>query len=58
VIGAIPELVAVNEGILPVPVVAVNPIDGLLFVQLKLVPGIPPLNVTDVVMTLLQYVTS
>ncbi len=58
VIGAVPELAAVNEGIPPVPLVAVSPIKGLLFVQAKLVPAIPPANVIGVVVLFLQYVTS
>jgi hypothetical protein len=37
VTGALVVLMAVNEGILPLPVAA-KPIDGLLFVQLKPVP--------------------
>jgi hypothetical protein len=41
---ALVKLIAVKEAIFPVPV-AVNPIDGLLFVQLNEVPVIAPENV-------------
>ena len=39
-IGPFDELVAVNEGMLPVPVVEARPTPGLLFVQLYTVLGI------------------
>jgi hypothetical protein len=54
VIGAVPEFVAVNEGMFPVPLVAVNPIDELLFVHEKFVPVTAPLKVITDVETLLQ----
>ena len=39
--GVVPELVAVNDGILPVPLAA-SPIEGALFVQENVVPAIGP----------------
>ena len=43
--GALVVLIAVNEGIFPVPLAA-RPIDVLLFVQLKTVPLTAPLKLT------------
>ena len=53
VTGALPVFTAVNEAILPVPLAA-RPIDGVLFVQLNVVPASAPLKVTAVVAALLQ----
>jgi hypothetical protein len=53
---AVPALVAVNTGILPVPL-APKPIDVLLFVQAKLVPVTAPEKVIKVEELLLQNVT-
>lgn len=53
VTGVLPELTAVKEPILPVPLAA-SPIDGVLFVQLYTVPGTNPLKLTAVVAALLQ----
>lgn len=51
--GAVPVFTALNEAILPVPLAA-KPTDGVLFVQLKVVPGTVPVNVTAVVAVPLQ----
>jgi hypothetical protein len=51
--GAVPLLAAVNDGIFPAPL-AVSPIDGVLFIQVKVVPVIGPLNVIAVVTVPLQ----
>jgi hypothetical protein len=48
VIGAFVELVAVNDGIFPLPVAA-SPIEVLLFVQLKVVPLTAPAKLTRLV---------
>lgn len=49
VTGALVELIALNEAMLPVPVAA-NPIVGLLFVQLyEGILFIPPVNVIKLV---------
>jgi hypothetical protein len=48
VTGAVPLLIAVNEGMSPEPLAA-KPIDELLFVQLKTVPATEPENRTSVV---------
>ena len=53
VTGAVPGLVALNDAILPVPL-ATNPIDGVLFVQLKVVPATVPLKFTGAVEVLLH----
>lgn len=53
VIGEVPELVAENIGISPLPLAA-NPIEVLLFVHEKFVPVITPLNVIIEVDVLLQ----
>jgi hypothetical protein len=45
VTGAVVALVAVKAGILPVPLAA-RPIEGVLFVQLKVVPGVGLVNTT------------
>ena len=45
--------VALNDGIFPVPLAA-SPIPGLLFVQIKLVPGTVPLNTISLVVDPLQ----
>jgi hypothetical protein len=55
VTGALPVFVAVNAPILPVPLAA-RPIEGLSFVQSKVVVGTDPVNVTAVVDVLLQTV--
>ena len=47
--------IATKELIFPVPLAA-NPIDGLLFVQLKVVPETLPVKTIAVVLTLLQTV--
>lgn len=44
-----------NAGILPVPDAA-NPMDGLLFVQVKAVPGIAPVKFTAAVAVLAHSV--
>ena len=43
-----PGLTPIKEGILPVPL-APRPIEVLLFVQLKTVPGIAPVKITGAV---------
>ena len=53
VTGVVPLLVAVNEGIFPVPL-APRPIDVLLFVQLYIVPPTAPEKFTAAVLALLQ----
>src|SRR5664279_1626018 len=53
VTGALVALVAVNDAILPAPLAA-NPIDGVLFVQLKTVPGTKPVKFTAAVEVLLH----
>ena len=55
VIGALVPLVAVNAGILPVPLTP-RPIAVLLFAQLYTVPATDPLNVTAAVNVLLHKV--
>ena len=45
VTGAVPVLIAANEGIFPLPDAA-KPIDVLLFVQLKVVPLTAPEKAT------------
>lgn len=54
--GVVPELIAVKDAMLPLPL-APRPIDGVLFVQLKLAPAVP-VNVTPVVAPLAQRVWS
>ena len=55
VMVAIPGLllvfVVVKDGMFPLPLAA-KPIDVLLFVQLYMVPGMEPLNITVVVLVL------
>ena len=51
----LPALVAINEGISPVPL-AGRPMEGLLFVQLNIVPPTAPEKVTVEVAALLQTV--
>lgn len=53
--GAVPVLVAVKDAILPVPLAA-NPIEGVLFVQLNVVPGTVPVKLTAAVAALLHTV--
>ena len=53
VTGAVPAFVALNEAIFPVPLAA-NPIDGVLFVQLNIVPATVPLKFTGAVDVLLH----
>ena len=55
VIGAVVLLPAVNEGMFPEPL-AVSPMAGLLFVQLKEVPLTGPDKVVDGALAPLQYV--
>ena len=55
VTGAAVLLLAVNEGMLPEPLAA-NPIAGLLFVQVKLVPLTGPDKVVAGAPAPLQYV--
>jgi hypothetical protein len=55
VTGVVPVLIALKDGMLPVPLAA-SPMDGLLLVQSKLVPATPPLKVTAVVEAPLQIV--
>ena len=50
IIAVIPLFDAVNEGIFPVPF-APSPMDGLLFVHVKVVPATGPLNAIGAVMT-------
>ena len=49
----LPELVVVNDGTLPEPL-APNPIDVLLFAQLKADPDTGPVIVVDVAVTPVQ----
>ncbi len=56
VIGAVPVLVAVKPGILPVPL-AGNPIAGLELVQLIVAGVMVPPNITGTVVIPLQYAT-
>lgn len=51
--GAVPGLVAVNTGILPVPLAA-RPIEGVLLVHAYVVPATGLPNVTSVVRAPLQ----
>jgi hypothetical protein len=51
--GAVPLLIAVNDGIFPVPLTA-NPIDGSLFVHVYVVPATGPVNVITNVVAPLQ----
>ena len=53
--AVVPLFVAVNEAILPLPLPA-NPIEGLLFVQLNVVPLTEPVNMMALVDALLQTV--
>ncbi len=53
VIGAVVLFVGVNTGIFPVPEAA-NPIAGLEFVQVYVVPATPLVNTISVVGTALQ----
>ena len=53
--AVVPLFVAVNEAIFPVPLPA-NPIEGLLFVQLNVVPLTEPVNMMALVDALLQTV--
>jgi hypothetical protein len=53
--GAEPAFVAVNEGIFPEPLAA-SPIDGSLFVHVKVVPAVGLLMTIAVVVAPLQYV--
>jgi hypothetical protein len=55
VTGAVVALVAINEGILPVPL-ATRPIEVVLFVQLKVVPGVGLVKFTADVAPPLQTV--
>ena len=55
VIGALVLLIAENDPMLPVPEAA-RPIDGVLFVQLNVVPATPPLNATTFVVAPLHNV--
>ena len=55
VIGALVLLIAENDQMLPVPEAA-RPIDGVLFVQLNVVPATPPLNATTFVVAPLHNV--
>jgi len=48
VTGTFVGLVAMNDGILPVPL-APSPIDVLLFVQLNIVPATGPVKITGAV---------
>ena len=41
--GDVPALIAVNEGIFPEPLAA-KPIDGVVFIHVKVVPATGPLN--------------
>ena len=56
-IGLLVELVAVNDGILPLPLAA-SPMAGLLFVQLNAVPETVSLKLTEPVVVPLQTVWS
>jgi len=51
--GAVPVLVAVNEGISPVPLVA-RPMDAALFVHANVVPDTGPLKTIAAVVAPLQ----
>jgi hypothetical protein len=51
--GVVPALVAVNDGILPVPLAA-SPIVGSLFVQAKVAPASGLVNAIAVVVAPLQ----
>ena len=59
VIGVVPLFIAVNDGMLPVPLIA-NPTDGALFTQLKVV--VPPVLFVEKdnagIITPLQTITS
>ena len=55
VTGALVELSAVKDAILPAPLAA-RPIEGVLLVQLNTVPGTGPLKFTGAVAALLQTV--
>jgi hypothetical protein len=55
VTGAVVELVAVNEPIEPEPLAA-RPMDGVLFVQVKVVPEVGLVNVSAAWVALLQTV--
>ena len=55
-IGAVPALVATNDGIFPVPLGA-SPIEGALFVQAKDVPATGPVKGITAVLAPLQYAT-
>ena len=46
--GAVPVLMAVKLAILPLPLAA-RPMDGVLFVQLNVVPATEPVKVTGAV---------
>ena len=48
VTGAVPVLIALNEAILPLPLAA-RPMDGVLFVQLNVVPATGPVKLTGAV---------
>ena len=53
VTGDVPVFTAVNAVILPVPL-AINPIEGVLFVHKYVVPATAPPNVTAVVLSALH----
>jgi hypothetical protein len=55
VTGAAVELIAVNDVMLPVPLAA-RPIEGVLLVQLYVVPATVPVKFTAVVAVLLQTI--
>ena len=52
--GVDPLLIPVNAGMLPIPLAEANPIPVLLLVQLYIVPGTAPENVTAVVVPFLH----
>ena len=53
--GAVPVFTAVKDAILPVPLAA-KPMEGVLLVQLNVVPGTEPVKVTAAVAVLLHTV--
>ena len=55
VTAVVPAFVALNEAILPVPLAA-NPIDGVLFTQLNVVPATEPVKFTAAVGVLLHTI--
>ena len=53
--GTVPAFVAVNDGIFPVPLVAVIPIASFVLLQENVEPGILLLNTIDGTSELMQY---